>query len=86
MHNITEGAELIPGAPGLLLLMEPVVTAPGEHTSDDVVTRKLVEAATAPALRVTPLRISELAPAGNVPLLIVTNMRSELLPVTGTIL
>lgn len=72
IHKMTEAAAEVPGAPGLLLLMEPVLTAPGEQTSDDVVTRKVVDAATAPALRVTPLRTNELAPAAREPEEIVT--------------
>jgi len=72
MHTIAEVAELAPGPPGLLLLMEPVVTAPVEQTSDSVVTRNVVDAATATALKVTPLRTNELAPASKVPLSIET--------------
>jgi hypothetical protein len=83
---MTEAAEL-PGAPGLLLLMEPVLTAAGEQTSDDVVTRKVVEAATATALRDTPLRTNELTPAGRggEPEEIDTMTWSKLLPIAATV-
>lgn len=84
IHKKTEAPELV-GPPRLLLLIEPVLTAAGEQTSDDVVTRKVVEAATAAALRVTPLRTNELAPAGrgDEPAETVTMTWSKLLPIAG---
>lgn len=80
MHKTAEAAELAPGPPGLLLLIEPVVTAFAEQISDVVKTENVVEAATAPALRVTPLRTNELAPAVREPATTVTAIKSELTP------
>lgn len=81
MHKTAEAAELAPGPPGLLLLIEPVVTALGEQMSNDVKTENVVEAATAEALRVTPLRTNELAPAGKEPAVNLTVMTSLFAPV-----
>ena len=83
MQTTAVAAELAPGAPGLLLLMEPVVTAPSEQMSWDVVTMNDDVAATAPALRLTPLRTNELAPAGREPVARTTVISSYLLPMRG---
>lgn len=63
-HRTAEAAEL--GMAGGLLI-EPVVTDPGEQKSTDVATKNVVEAATAAALKDTPPRTIELAPAGSEP-------------------
>ncbi len=81
MDKTAEAAELaVPAA--LLLLMDPVDTAPSEHTSLDVVTENAVEAATAATLRFTPVRMKELLPAGISPVT-VTSTESYLLPKSG---
>jgi len=83
MHKTAEAAELAE-PPGLLALMDPVVTAPSEQMSADVVTLNAVVAATVPALRFTPLRTKELAPATRVPVpLSVTVIKSNLPPIAG---
>jgi len=83
MHKTAEAAELAE-PPGLLLLMDPVVTAPSEQTSADVITLNAGVAATDTALRFTPLRTKELAPATRVPVpLSVTVIKSNLLPIAG---
>jgi len=82
MDKTAEAAELaVP--PGLLLLMDPVLTAPSEHTSLDVVTENAVEAATAATLRFTPVRTKELLPAGRDPAVTETSTKSYLLPISG---
>lgn len=80
MHKTAEAAEL--GTAGGLRI-EPVVTAVGEQTSNDVVTRKVVEAATVAALRVTPLRTNELSPAGKEPAETATMTWSKFPPMAG---
>jgi hypothetical protein len=82
MHKTAEAAELAE-PPGLLLLMDPVVTAPSEQTSADVITLNAVVAATDPAFRFTLLRIKELAPAGRLPAVTVTVIKSNLPPIAG---
>jgi len=82
MHKTAEAAELAE-PPGLLALMDPVVTAPSEQMSAVVTTLNAVVAATVPALRFTPLRTKELAPAGRLPAVTVTVIKSYLPPITG---